>query len=77
MRRRKPLPINQTINQTPKLSKKLPESPKLVLRIKHQTNSAAPTQSLTNSNDEVTHRKSMMKDILFYPDPSYRSPPSQ
>ena len=29
-------------------------------------------QSISNSNDEVTHRRPMIKDILFYPDPNYR-----
>ena len=32
-------------------------------------------QSLTNSNDEVTHRSLMSKDIPFYPNPTYRPPP--
>ena len=44
------------------------------LRITNQTNSAAPTQSITNSNDEVTHRRPMIKNIPFYPDPCYRPP---
>ena len=29
-------------------------------------------QSITNSNDEVTHRIPMIKDIPYYPDPLYR-----
>ena len=43
--------------------------------ITNQALSTAPAQSLTNSNDEVTHRNPMVKDIPFYPDPTYRPPP--
>ena len=41
----------------------------------NQTDPTAPMQSITNSNDEVTHRRLMIKDIPFYPDPNYRPPP--
>ena len=58
-----------------KLSKKIPEVSKIEMRIKSQAHSSAPAQSITNSNDEVTHRSPMIKDIPFYPDPTYRPPP--
>ena len=74
MRRRRPPPINQTISQTSELSKKIPEASKIESRITNQTDSTAPMQSITNSNDEVTHRRPMIKDIPFYPDPNYRPP---
>ena len=32
-------------------------------------------QSITNSNDEVTYRRPIIKDIPFYPDPNYKPPP--
>ena len=73
--RRWPSPITQTITQTSEWSKKIPEASKLELRITNQTHSTAPVQSLTNSNDEVTHRSPMSKDIPFYPNPTYRPPP--
>ena len=41
----------------------------------NQTDSTAPAQSITNSNDEVTHRRPMIKDIPCYPNPNYRPPP--
>ena len=75
MKRRKAPPINQTITQTSELSKKIPEAPKIELRITNQTNSKAPKQSITNSNEGVTQRRPMIKDIPFYPDPSYRPKP--
>ena len=75
MRRRRPSPINQTITQTSELSKKIPEALKIESRITNQTHSTAPTQSINNSNVEVTHRSPMIKDIPFYPGPTYRPPP--
>ena len=71
MRRRRPPPINQTITQTSELSKKIPEAPKIELRITNQIDSAASMQSITNSNDEVSHRRPVIKKIPFYPDPTY------
>ena len=75
MRRRRPPPINQTITQTSELSKKIPEASKVELRITNQIHSTAPVQSITNSNDEVTHRRPRIKDTAFSPDPKYRPPP--
>ena len=74
MRRRRPPPINQTITQTSELSKKIPEVSKIQMSITNQAHSSAPAQSITNSNDEATHRSPMIKDIPFYPDPTYRPP---
>ena len=31
-------------------------------------------QSITSSNAELTHRRHIIKDIPFYPDPTYRPP---
>ena len=72
MRRRRLSLINQAIAQTSELSKKIPGVPKLETRITDQAHSTAPGQSITNSNDEVTHRSPIIKDIPFYPDPTYR-----
>ena len=75
MRRRRSPPIIQTITQSSDLSKKIPEASKIESRITTQTDSMAHMQSITNSNDEVTHRRPMIKDIPFYPDPTYKPPP--
>ena len=75
MRRRQPSPINETVTQTSELSKKIPEAPKIELRIINQTDSTASMQSIINSNDEVTHKRPMSKDIPCYPDPNYRPLP--
>ena len=57
------------------MSKKIPEALKIESAITSQINYAPPAQSITNSNDEVTHKRPIIKDIPFYPDPSYRPPP--
>ena len=75
MRRRRPPPFNQTITQTSKLPKKIPEASKLEMGITNQAHFLAPAQSITNSNDEATHRSPMINDIPFYPDPTYTPPP--
>ena len=43
--------------------------------ITKQADFTTPVQSITNSNVEVTHRRPMIKDTPFYPDPIYRTPP--
>ena len=45
------------------------------MKVTNQAHSTFPAQSINNSNDEVTHRSLLMKDIPFYPDPAYRPPP--
>ena len=75
MRRRRPPPINHTITQTSELSKKISEVSKIVMGITNQADFTTPAQSITNSNAEVTHRRPVIKDIPFYPDPTYRPPP--
>ena len=73
MRRRRLLPINQTITQTSELSSKIPEVSKIEMRVTNAACSSAPAQLINISHDEVTHRSPMIKDIPFYPDPTYRS----
>ena len=75
MGRRRLPPINQAITQTSELSKEIPEVSKIVTGITSQADFTTPVQSITNANAEVIHRRPMIKDILFYPDPMYRPPP--
>ena len=72
MRRRRPPPINQAITQ---LSKKIPEVSGIEMGITNQADFTTPVQSISNSYADVTHRRPMIKDIPFYPDPAYRPPP--
>ena len=75
MKRRRPPSINQTIAQTSELSKEIPGVSKIEMRITSQAHSSAPAQSINNRNDEVTYRSPMIKDIPFYPGPTYRPSP--
>ena len=77
MSRRRPLPINQAITQTSELSNKIPEVSKIETGITNQADSTTPAQSISNSYTEVAHRSPMIKDIPFYPDPTYRPPAKQ
>ena len=74
VRRRKP-PINQTIAQSAEPSKKIPEASKIEKKVINQPDFTAPVQSINNSSMEVINIRSIIKDIPFYPDPTYRPPP--
>ena len=77
MRRRKP-PINQTIAQSAEMSRKILKASKIEKKLKNQPDLTTPMQSISYSNAEVIKRRpiqKMIKDIPFYPDPTYRSPP--
>ena len=73
-RRRLPL-INQAITQTSEMSKKIPGVSKIEIIITNQADFSTLAQSINNSNVEGTHRRPMIKDILLYPDLTYRLPP--
>ena len=76
-RRRKP-PINQTIAQSAEPSKKTPGASKIGKKAINQPDFTTPVQSISNSSVEVNNRRLIQKinkDIPFYPDPTYRSPP--
>ena len=77
MRRRRPPHINQTIIQTSELSMKIPEVSKIETRKTNQAHSSAPAQSITNSNDEVTHRNPIIKDPTYIPPPKPVRTPMQ
>ena len=74
--RRRRLPhIYQTIAQPAETSKKIPEASNIEKKVINQTDFTATMQSINNSNAEAINRRSMIKDIPFYPDPTYRAPP--
>ena len=75
MRRRRPPPIIQTITQTSELSKKHPEISKIEKKVITHPYFTTPVQSVNNPSAEAINRRPMMKDIPFYPDPTYRYPP--
>ena len=72
MRRRRLPSTNQIIAQSAELSKKIPEASKIEKKVLNQPDFTTPLQSINNSSMEVIHRRPMIKDIAYYPDPTYR-----
>ena len=74
IKRRRLLLIIQTIGQSAEMLKKIPEESKIEKKVINHPGFATPVQSIINSNAEIINRKHMIKDIPFYPDPTYRHP---
>ena len=62
--------MNQTIIPPSELSQKIPGAPKIEMRITNHANSTAPTHSINNTDEGMTHT-----DVSFYPGPTNRPPP--
>ena len=72
MKRRKPPPINQT--NAAETSRKTPEVCKIEKKVITHPDFTAPVQSVISISVEAINRRPMIKDIPFYPDPTYRPP---
>ena len=75
--RRRPSPINQTITQPSQLSQKTPGATKIETRIMSCANSTAPTHSINNANEGMTHSRPLIPDVSFYRGPTHWPPPKQ
>ena len=75
LRRKKPDPINQTINQPSNLSQKIPGRIKIETGKTKQTHSRAPIHSINNVNEKMTDMKPLIPGVPFHPFPVYRPPP--
>ena len=74
MRRRRPSPINQTIIPPSELSQKIPGVTKIETGITNCANCTAPTHSVNNANEGMTHTRPLIPDVPLHPVPTYRSP---
>ena len=74
LRRKKPDPINQTINQPSDLSQKIPGRMKIETGKTNQAHSRDPMHSINNMNEKMTDNKPLIPDVPFHPGPVYRSP---
>ena len=75
LRRKKPDPINQTINRPPDLSQKIPERIKIETGKTNQAHSRDLMPSINNANEKMTDNKPLIPDVPFHPGLVYRSPP--
>ena len=75
MRRRRPPPINQTITPTSELSMKISEVSKIENKVITHPDFITPVKSVNSPSTEAINRKSMIENIPFYPDPTYRPSP--
>ena len=75
LRRRRPSPINQTIIPPSELSQEIPGETKIETRKTNCANSTAPTHSINNADEGMTHTRPLIPDVPFYPGPTYRPPP--
>ena len=75
MRRRRPPLINQTNTPTSELSKKIPEVSKIENKVITHPDFTTPVQSVNSPSTDAIKSEPMTKNILFYPDPTYRPPP--
>ena len=71
--RRRNSPINQNI--AAEISKKIPEASKIEKEVINHPDFTTQGQSINNSNTKGNNRRPIIKDIPFYPDPTYRLPP--
>ena len=74
LRRRRPSPNNQTIILPSELSQKIPGVTEIETRITTYANSTAPTHSINNTNEGMTHTRPLIPDVPFHPGPTYRPP---
>ena len=74
-RRKRPDPINQTINQPSDLSQEIPRRTKIEMGKTNLVHSRDPTHSINNANGRITDNKSLIPDVPFHPGPVYRPPP--
>ena len=76
IRRRRPPPINQTITQTSELSRQITEVSKIEKKVTSHSHFTTPVQSVNSPSTGVINRTTTIKDIPFYPDPTFRPPPN-
>ena len=72
LRRKKPDPINQTINQPSDLSQKIPGRTKIETGKTNQAHSRNSMHSINNTNGKMTDNKPLIPDVPFHPGPVYR-----
>ena len=75
LRRKRPDPINQTINQPSDLSQKIPGRTKIETGKTNKVHSRDPMHIINNVDIGMTHTKPLIPDAPFHPGQVYRPPP--
>ena len=75
LKRKRSVPINQTINQPSELSQKIPGKTKIETGKTNQAHSKDPMHIINNVDTWMTHTKPLIPDVPFHPGLTYRPPP--
>ena len=74
-RRKRPEPINQSINKASNLSEKIPGRTEIETRKTNIVHSKDVTHSINNVNGKMSNRDPLIPDVPFHPGPVYKLPP--
>ena len=75
LKRKRPDPINQTINPPSELSQKIPGETEIETGKTSQIHIKDPTHSVNNVDEGMTHTGPLVQDVPFHPSPTYRALP--
>ena len=74
-RRKRPDPINQSINKASNLSQKIPGRTEIETRKTNHVHTKDLTHSINNVNGKMTNKNPLIPDVPFHPGPVYKPPP--
>ena len=74
-RRKRPDPINQSINQPSNLSQKIPGRTEIEIGKTNHVHTKDLTHSINNVSGKMTNNNPLIPDVPFHPGPVYRPPP--
>ena len=74
-RRKRPDPINQSINQPSNLSQKIPGRTEIETRKTNHMCTKDLMHSINNANGKMTNNNPLIPDVPFHPGPVYRPSP--
>ena len=75
LKRKRPDPINQTINPPSEILQKIPGETKIETGKTNRIHSKDPIHSINKVDEGMTHIRPLISDVPFHPGPSYRPPP--
>ena len=73
-KRKRPDPINDTINQASNLSQEIPGRTKIETRKTNHMHCTDLTHSINKTKDKMANKNPLIPDVAFHPGPVYRPP---